>query len=209
MKQLLLTSLIIVLLTACQRSSPSEPAAVASAPAASSDSDVIRVEFLPTTDNEYTVMKAAGASHAMIFTINHFMRSGGIELWMEHYVDGQLHDSVNRFTSYVADNVANNKIYFSIQRISDEEQRWTFAVRQGDNLASAQANVLISNQTAMVSTPLNDVEMTGGDATALGTIVVSEEDTPLSASTDIEATIRQNKEVYVLKCKASEDNAGV
>lgn len=202
----------LTLLAACQNpnstssSSPSPLSSSSLSPEMNS-TEAFHLKLLPVTDNEYTVMKAAGASNAMIFTIDDSSPKGKVACWIDHYVDGKLQGQTLDFASTASDSGGPNKVYFSILGLDDSKQLWTLALRQGDNLSTSKKVVPLSNQMTMITSPLQDVELSEGEAGALGSVVISDANAAVSSSSDIEATIHQNHEVYVLKYRIGEENA--
>lgn len=163
---------------------------------------------LQDDDNDFYTMQAVGTDQAMVFTLDLPKNAGRADCWLDHYVDGRLQGSTLNTFTFLSDDDANPKIYFSNQRLTeDHKQHWTLSIRQGRDLTTIQHSFELTNPLIIVA-PLRSVDMQVGETAALGSIVVSEKEMyqTIESYADIQENIRRIKEVYVLKCKISEQN---
>lgn len=171
-------------------------------------SETITIKAVPINDEEYAILKAAGASNAMIFSVdNGHMKVQQLNCWVDRYENGRFVGQLMGLGSKLGPDDATSKIYVSITDINTEQELWTLAERHKGNISSGK---IINTNMDFDSTailPLNEITSLELDkSTDLGVLVRNKGKNGFTATPDVEQTIKENKEVYVLRCQFKAEN---
>ncbi|WP_308636401.1 hypothetical protein [Paenibacillus silvisoli] len=159
---------------------------------------------LAISDPEYSIMRAAGADRILIFDLRGIAKYEKLSFWTDHYVDGLFKErmlaiQVGQQLAAPADEVT--RVYLTTVTLEDSKELWTLGVRQGTRGVSS-AKFTASNMTfdSSMNFPLvNEWTETGNDSQALGIIVLDNGKNGMSTSSNVEETIKNYKDVYVLR----------
>lgn len=198
----------IILMSLCMlvgcESSVTETPSIGTPNIAEEKAGLISIEPILMDKEEYATMQAAGASNIMIFSINYDnVNAQNIKYWIEHYENGQLTGKILDMSSQLQDH-AESKLYFSTVYVDTNNEVWTMAFRQNGTIGSGKYvnknmdfdSTLVQQVSQIPAFDLNQTNL-------LGVLVRNKDRNSVGSSDDIEKTIEENKEVYILKCKIS------
>lgn len=162
----------------------------------------IVIEYINYDSEEYSVMKAAGADNVMIFSLDYGdVKAENISYWVDHYQDGKFFEKMLGMGSQITTG-KKSKLYYSTINMDAKQELWTMSLRQNGNVSSGKNlntnmdfdNTLIQPINQNSTADLNQI-------IDLGMIIRNKDKTSVSSDQDIEKTIEQNKDVYILRCK--------
>lgn len=154
-------------------------------------------------DEEYTVISAVGVRNSMIFLIDMGdVKVNNISFWIDQYIDGEHENTFLNIRSQVfhTSSSSNYKIYFSNNGIDFGKEIWTMALRENKSISSGKYELESSEYDSTIIHPINKITTVLHKSTDLGMVVRNQGADLFGASDDVNRTIQENKEVYVIRC---------
>lgn len=162
----------------------------------------IVIEYINYDSEEYSVMKAAGADNVMIFSLDYGdVKAENINYWVDHYQDGKFSEKMLDMGSQITAGM-KSKLYYSTINMDAKQELWTMSLRQNGNVSSGKnLNTNIDFDNTLIQ-PINQNSTADlNQIIDLGMIIRNKDKNSVSSDQDIEKTIEQNKDVYILRCK--------
>lgn len=161
----------------------------------------ISIDAINFDNEEYSIMRATGSNNSMIFLINFgTVNVENIEYWIDHYIDGELTEKVLDMESSLTSS-STSRLYFSISGVDSSQELWTMAIRQDGNVSSGKYQNMNMDFDSTIAQPLGDITSNLDQIIDLGMLVRNKERNNFGSSLDVNKTIDENKEVYVIRCK--------
>ncbi|MCU6713194.1 hypothetical protein M6D81_31300 [Paenibacillus sp. J5C_2022] len=169
-----------------------------------SSQNQISIGYINFNDEEYSILKAAGSNNQMIFSINYGNEKvNNITYWIDHYINGELIESLMNMETRIS-NVSESKdikIYFTTSEFVSKQEIWTLALRQGGNVSSGKYEIKSIDFDSTITYPLDEISTGLNEIVDLGMLIRNKGKNAISSSDDVERTIKENNEVYVLRCR--------
>lgn len=163
----------------------------------------ISIQSVSIDDEEYTVLKAGGVQTPMIFSVD----LGGtpikeIMYWIDYYRDGEQVNSFLNVSSFIQTESTSStyKFYFSTSQMYLNNEIWTLSLRENNNLDTGRYELESSEYDSTIIHPIGVISTSLNEAADLGMIVRNLGMEQFGASDDVNRTIKENKEVYVIRC---------
>jgi hypothetical protein len=167
------------------------------------ESKKISLKSIPFENEEYSILRAAGANHSMIFSINlGRVNANKIKYWIDHYENGKLTGTIFNLESQISNESEHMdyKLYFSISDSASNQERWTLALRQHGNVSSGSYDMKDIDFDSTGIQPIADNSINLNKNADLGMIIRNKGKNQFTSSDDVKATINENKDVYVIRC---------
>lgn len=164
--------------------------------------DGISIQTLPMEDEEYAVLKAAGAGNSMVFEVNLGETDADqVHYWIDQYIDGERVGSLLGLETSL-DQVKDNsfRLYLTTLGLKDGDEVWTLAFRQKGNVVSTKTEIPKGEFDSTMIHSMPSTTVNPNETAVLGVIVRNKGKDHVESSVDVEAMIRDNQEVYVLRC---------
>ncbi|MNO16601.1 hypothetical protein D3C76_62850 [compost metagenome] len=164
--------------------------------------DGISIQTLPMEDEEYAVLKAAGAGNSMVFEVNPGETDADqVHYWIDQYIDGERVGSLLGLETSL-DQVKDNsfRLYLTTLGLRDGDEVWTLAFRQKGNVVSTKTEIPKGDFDSMMIHTMQPTTVNPNETTVLGVIVRNKGKDHVESSDDVDAMIRENQEVHVLRC---------
>ncbi|MDU4695317.1 MAG: hypothetical protein E6Y08_05850 [Paenibacillus sp.] len=162
----------------------------------------ISIQTLPMEDEEYAVLKAAGVGNSMVFEVNPGeIQADRVHVWIDHYVNGESKGSVLGLETLL-DQVQDNpfRLYLTTPVMSEGDEGWTLAYRQKGNVVSSKFEIPKGDFDSTMIHSMPPTTVNPNETIALGVIVRNKGKDHVESSDNIEAIIRDNQDVHVLRC---------
>lgn len=169
--------------------------------------DGISIQTLPMEDEEYAVLKAAGAGNSMVFEVNLGETDADqVHYWIDQYIDGERVGSLLGLETSL-DQVKDNsfRLYLTTLGLRDGDEVWTLAFRQKGNVVSTKTEIPKGEFDSTMIHSMPSTTVNPNETAVLGVIVRNKGKDHVESSVDVEAMIRDNQEVYVLRCTIIKD----
>lgn len=167
----------------------------------------ITIESLPMDNEEYAILKTAGSDRALIFDVN----SGGVQadrvhVWIDDYVNGEKVGSLFGLETSI-DQVKGNtfRLYLTTLAMRNGDEVWTIAFRQNNNVVSSTTEIPKSDYDSAMTHPMTTMTVNPNETAVLGVIARNKGKDHMESSDDVDALIRDNQAVYVLRCMVIKD----
>lgn len=172
------------------------------------ETGAITIQALPMENEEYAVLKAAGTGNAMIFdVILGGTRADRVHLWIDQYVNGVSKGSVlGTETSLDQSSDPSFRLYYTTLGLSDGVEAWTLAFRQKGNVVSSKAEIPEGEFDSVMTHSMQQATVNPNETAVLGVIVRNKGKDHVESSDDVDAMIRENQEVHVLRCTIMKDS---
>ncbi|WP_454190931.1 hypothetical protein [Paenibacillus sp. Marseille-Q7038] len=166
--------------------------------------DQISIEYINFDNEEYSIMKAAGTDHVMIFSIEYRnVDVENINYWIDHYKDGEFSGTMLDMGSQISTDT-KSKLYFSTINMDTKQELWTMALRQNGNISSGkQMNTNMDFDSTITEPTTQNTSADLNQVIDLGMMIRNKDRDSFGSYDDMEKTIEQNKDVYILRCKIS------
>ncbi|MNN15221.1 hypothetical protein D3C81_1283210 [compost metagenome] len=164
--------------------------------------DGISIQTLPMEDEEYAVLKAAGAGNSMVFEVSLGETDADqVHYWIDQYIDGERVGSLLGLETSL-DQVKDNsfRLYLTTLGLRDGDEVWTLAFRQKGNVVSTKTEIPKGDFDSMMIHTMQPTTVNPNETTVLGVIVRNKGKDHVESSDDVDAMIRENQEVHVLRC---------
>ncbi|MGG3452426.1 hypothetical protein [Paenibacillus rhizolycopersici] len=164
--------------------------------------DGISIQTLPMEDEEYAVLKAAGAGNSMVFEVSLGETDADqVHYWIDQYIDGERVGSLLGLETSL-DQVKDNsfRLYLTTLGLKDGDEVWTLAFRQKGNVVSTKTEIPKGEFDSTMIHSMPPTTVNPNETAVLGVIVRNKGKDHVESSVDVEAMIRDNQEVYVLRC---------
>lgn len=167
-------------------------------------SPMITVSSLSRESDEYFAMEAAGAGNTMIFVLNTGKQeTKEITFWIDHYVEGKFKETITEFGTSTQPDEKQHKIYFSTRSGKDKDHEiWNMAIRSKGGASATYTELKKSSLVELVSSSDKTTSHLG-QVVDLGVVVRNKGNSASATDGDVEDTVNNNTEVYVLRCKVS------
>ncbi|MBM6995212.1 hypothetical protein IM700_005995 [Paenibacillus sp. DXFW5] len=169
--------------------------------------DGISIQTLPMEDEEYAVLKAAGAGNSMVFEVNlGEIQADRVHVWIDQYVNGESKGSILGLETLL-DQAQDNpfRLYLTTPGMNEEDKVWTLAYRQRGNVTSSKFEIPKGDFDSMMIHTMQPTTVNPNETTVLGVIVRNKGKDHVESSDDVDALIRENQEVHVLRCTIVKD----
>jgi len=163
----------------------------------------ISIQAVSLDDEEYTVLKAGGVQHSMIFLIElGNTQIQEVKYWIDHYRNGEQVNSFLNISSLILPESTSStyKLYFSTSQMNSKDEIWTMSLRDNKSISSARYDLESIEYDSTIIHPINTIKTDLNEAADLGMIVRNLGMDQFGASDDVNQTIKENKEVYVIRC---------
>ncbi|WP_178024111.1 hypothetical protein [uncultured Paenibacillus sp.] len=167
----------------------------------------IAIQALPMEDEEFAILKAAGSGNTMIFDVN----LGGTEadrvhIWIDQYVKGESKGSVLGLeTSLDRANDNPFRLYLTTLGMRNGDEVWTLAFRHKGNVVSSKTEISKGDFDSAMTHSMQPTAVNPNETAVLGVIVRNKGKDHVESSDDVDAMIRDNQEVHVLRCTIVKD----
>ncbi|GIP44619.1 hypothetical protein J45TS6_30780 [Paenibacillus sp. J45TS6] len=167
-------------------------------------SEQISIEYINFDSEEYSIMKAAGTDHVMIFSIDYGnVNVENISYWIDHYRDGEFSGTMLDMGSQITTDT-KSKLYFSTINMDTKQELWNMALRQNGNISSGkQLNTNMDFDSTITEPIIQNTSADLNQVIDLGMMIRNKDKNSFGSHEDMEKTIEQNKDVYILRCKIS------
>lgn len=168
------------------------------------ENNEIVIKALSLEDEEYAIAKSFGAQNPMIFSVSltdHKVNK--IDIWVDQYINGELVNSFMQIGENILSELTSGgyKIYFSTRTTAFNKENWILSVRDGGNMSSSAYDKDNIEFDTTLTLPIDQTSIALNNVADLGLLVRSKVTSGDAISTDIEKTIKENSEVYVIRCK--------
>lgn len=167
----------------------------------------ISIQTLPMEDEEYAVLKAAGVGNSMVFDVNPGeIQADQVHVWIDQYVNGESKGSVLGLETLL-DQAQDNpfRLYLTTPGMNEGDEGWTLAYRQRGNVTSSKFEIPKGDFDSMMIHTMQPTTVNPNETTVLGVIVRNKGKDHVESSDDVDAMIRENQEVHVLRCTIVKD----
>lgn len=164
----------------------------------------IVIDAISLLDEEYSILKAAGTNNSMVFQISlGNVNVQKINYWIDYYRDGELFETILNMGSQVPELSESReyRLYLTTTGIHSSQEIWTLALRENGNVSSGQYENKINEFDSTMTHPLHEISTGINEITDLGMIIRNNGKDHIALSNDIKSVIKENQEVYVLRCK--------
>ncbi|MCK8487718.1 hypothetical protein M0651_11080 [Paenibacillus sp. MBLB2552] len=167
----------------------------------------ISIQTLPMEDEEYAVLKAAGVGNSMVFDVNPGeIQVDRVHVWIDQYVNGESKGSVLGLETLL-DQAQDNpfRLYLTTPGMNEGDEGWTLAYRKRGNVTSSRFEIPKGDFDSMMIHTMQPTTVNPNETTVLGVIVRNKGKDHVESSDDVDAMIRENQDVHVLRCTIIKD----
>lgn len=166
----------------------------------------IKIEPLPMDDEEYAILKATGSDSSLIFDVNlGEVQADRVHFWVEQYVNGEKVGSLLGLETSLEQVKDTFRLYLTTLGMRNGDEVWTIAFRQKGNVVSSKAEMPKRDYDSAMTHPMTSITANPNETAVLGVIVRNKGKGHMESSDDVDALIRDNQEVHVLRCTIIKD----
>ncbi|EOS56504.1 hypothetical protein [Paenibacillus barengoltzii] len=162
----------------------------------------ITIENLPMDNEEYAILKAAGSDRALVFDVNlGKVQADRVHIWIDDYENGEKVGSLFGMESSI-DQVHDNsfRLYLTTLAMGNGDEVWTLAFRQNGNVVSSKTELPKQDYDSAMTHPMTSITANPNETAVLGVIARNKGKDHMESSDDVDALIRDNQAVYVMRC---------
>lgn len=171
------------------------------------ETGAIAIQPLPMENEEFAILKAAGSGNTMIFEVN-LGETGAdrIHFWVDPYVNGESKGSVLGLETSL-EQVSDNpfRLYLTTLDTRNGDEVRTLAFRHKGNVVSSKAESPKGDFDSTMVHSMQPTTVNPNETAVLGVIVRNKGKDHVASSDDVDAMIRGNQEVHVLRCTIMKD----
>jgi len=167
----------------------------------------ITIENLPMDNEEYAILKAAGSDRALVFDVNlGKVQADRVHIWIDDYENGEKVGSLFGMESSI-DQVHDNsfRLYLTTLAMGNGDEVWTLAFRQNGNVVSSKTELPKQDYDSAMTLPMTSITANPNETAVLGVIARNKGKDHMESSDDVDALIRDNQAVYVMRCTVIKD----
>ncbi|WP_127575528.1 MULTISPECIES: hypothetical protein [Paenibacillus] len=167
----------------------------------------ITIENLPMDNEEYAILKAAGSDRALVFDVNlGKVQADRVHIWIDDYENGEKVGSLFGMESSI-DQVHDNsfRLYLTTLAMGNGDEVWTLAFRQNGNVVSSKTELAKQDYDSAMTHPMTSITANPNETAVLGVIARNKGKDHMESSDDVDALIRDNQAVYVMRCTVIKD----
>ncbi|MDU0329156.1 MULTISPECIES: hypothetical protein [Paenibacillus] len=167
----------------------------------------ITIENLPMDNEEYAILKAAGSDRALVFDVNlGKVQADRVHIWIDDYENGEKVGSLFGMESSI-DQVHDNsfRLYLTTLAMGNGDEVWTLAFRQNGNVVSSKTELPKQDYDSAMTHPMTSITANPNETAVLGVIARNKGKDHMESSDDVDALIRDNQAVYVMRCTVIKD----
>ncbi|WP_018750778.1 hypothetical protein [Paenibacillus sanguinis] len=172
----------------------------------------ISIKLLDSSDEEYSIVRAAGADAQMIFTLDPGEENmSHIKLWVDRYVNGEKQESVMGISTSLTFDLEDSdellpKIYWTTYPSWEgNPENWTLAVRQQGGVSTGKSVIQGLDYDSTLTQPVAQLSLNPDDTGTLGVLARNKDRSSVESNVDVEKMIQDHQEAYVLRCLVSAD----
>lgn len=169
--------------------------------------DGISIQTLPMENEEYAILKAAGSGNTMIFDVN-LGETGAdrVHFWIDQYVNGESKGSVLGLETSIEE-ISDHpfRLYLTTLGMRNGDEVWTLAFRHKGNVVSSKTEIPKGDLDSAMTHSMQPTTVNPNETVVLGVIARNKGKDHMESSDDVDAMIRDNQEVHVLRCTIVKD----
>lgn len=194
--------ILILVLAGCTKSNQPTPNPIDEETPSISENLPISITALPINHEEHTILKAGGVSHSFIYELKvNTAESILAELWVDKYVNGELVEAGSGIKSKLEPNMSTF-LYVTHTTLDEGQEMWSNAIRQEGNIGSnKQFRTLEQDFSVAISSTSDAITTNYNESVELGYLARNKESGLSYSTNDIEELIRNNDEVFIIRCK--------